>query len=102
MQARGYVKSVKKLRRARESSAEELAERSDEAQGANLLPVVVAFDTLRTKHVKARTQCLWETVRCRRIFAVKSSDASCLKQDLLMRADNRVRIVRGRQAAASM
>ena len=34
------------------SIVKELAERSDEAQGANLLPVVIAFDTLRTKHVK--------------------------------------------------
>ena len=34
------------------SIVQELAERSDEAQGANLLPVVTAFDTLRTKHVK--------------------------------------------------
>ena len=32
---------------------EELAERSEEAQDANLLPVVMAFDTLRTRHLQA-------------------------------------------------
>ena len=32
---------------------EELAERSEEAQDTNLLPVVMAFDTLRTRHLQA-------------------------------------------------
>ena len=34
------------------SIVQELAERSDEAHGADLLPVGIAFDTLRTKHEK--------------------------------------------------